>query len=376
MTGSPDPGRPTRVLQIITGLRIGGAERLVVSAAIALPRSEFDVAICTLAERGPLNADADRAGVRTWCVDSYPGLRHPAAFSKLVRIIRAFRPDIVHTHLQSPNLYGRMAALIARVPVIVATEHNVYAGKQRRYVAVERWLARRTTALVAVSEEVRRFLSLQLGVDARSIRVLRNGVADPPTSADGIADLERRFPRMGGIIAATVASLTPKKGHEVLIAAAATLARQGVRCTFLCAGEGPERSRLEASAARNGVEESVRFLGEVRNVGDLLLVADLFVLPSLVEGLPLALLEAMRAAKPVVATRVGGVPEVVSSGVNGTLVEAGSADQLADAIAQLAADPNRRAALGAAARASVLQEYSQQQYLDGLSALYRQLVTG
>jgi hypothetical protein len=112
-----------------------------------------------LAERGPLAEEAEAAAVPVFCVGEYPGLRHPLAFARLVRIVRAFRPTIVHTHLQPANLYGRLAARLARVPVVVATEHNVYAGKARRYIRVERVLARTTDALIAVSEEVRQFLS-------------------------------------------------------------------------------------------------------------------------------------------------------------------------------------------------------------------------
>src|SRR3989454_12814506 len=122
--GAEDGLKRIRVLHVITSLGIGGAERLVVSAAGGLSAARFDHAICCLAERGPLAGEAEAAGVPVFCVGQFPGLRHPIAFARLVRTIRSFRPTIVHTHLQSANLYGRLAARLARVPVVAATERS------------------------------------------------------------------------------------------------------------------------------------------------------------------------------------------------------------------------------------------------------------
>ena len=372
MTAAP----PLRVLHIITSLVFGGAERLVVSAATRLPAARFESVICCLAARGPLAAEAERAGVRVESLGAFPGLRHPIAFLRLYRLIRRLRPDVVHTHLQAANLYGRFAAWLAGVPVIVATEHNVYASKAGRYVRVERQLARRTTMLVAVSEEVRRFLSGQLQLPAASIRVIRNGVGEPIASEEGAAAFRSRLGLPpSDVILATVASLTVKKGHEFLIRAVAILRNRGVSCSLVLAGEGPERSRLESLAAALQLPTRVHFLGAIDRPADVLAVADLFVLPSLVEGLPLALLEAMMAAKPVIATSVGGVPEVVVSERNGLLVPAGSAEALACAIERLAASPDMRDALGRSARITAETAFTEQRYVDALSELYAELAS-
>lgn len=366
---------PARVLHVITGLGIGGAERLVVSAATGLPREAFESAVCCLAERGALAAEVEQAGVPVWCVGSYPGLRHPLAFWRLWRIIARFRPEIVHTHLQSANLYGRLAARLAGVPVIVCTEHNVYQSKARRYVVVERALGRITHAVVAVSEQVRRFLGEQLGIAPEGIRVIPNGVAAPVPDPDRVAALRARLDvSAGDVVFATVASLTPKKGHTYLIEALPLLRARGVTCTLLLAGEGPMRPGLEALAARLGESARVRFLGESERVADVLALTDIFVLPSLVEGMPLALLEAMRAGRAVVATRVGGVPEVVHDDDNGVLVEPADAEALAEALAALAAAPARRAELGARARATVEGTYTEERYISALAELYRDLL--
>lgn len=366
---------PARVLHVITGLRIGGAERLVVTAATGLPRDAFESAVCCLAERGALAGEVEQTGVPVWCVGSYPGLRHPLAFWRLWRTIARFRPQIVHTHLQSANLYGRLAARLAGVPVIVCTEHNVYRAKARRYVVVERALARVTDAIVAVSEQVRGFLSEQLGVAVEAIRMIPNGVAMPAADPARVAALSERLDLPDGhVVVGTVASLTPKKGHAYLVEALALLAARDVPCTLVLAGDGPMRPAIEQLAERLGVSSRVRLLGEAERVADVLELTDIFVLPSLVEGMPLALLEAMRVGRAVVATRVGGVPELVRDGDNGVLVEPADAEALADAIAALAADPARRDHLGDRARATVERDYTEERYVDALAGLYRELL--
>jgi glycosyltransferase involved in cell wall biosynthesis len=365
-----------RVLHIIASLGIGGAERLVLSAARGLPRDRFDQAICCLAERGARAAEAEAAGVPVYSIDSFPGIRHPLAFARLVRILRRVRPAIVHTHLQSANLYGRLAARLVGVPVVVSTEHNVYRDKPRRYVVVERLLARKTDAIVAVSAEVQRFLSHQLRLPPSAIRVVHNGVALEESSAAGAAEVRARLTvGAGGIRLATVASLTPKKGHDVLLRALARLKRDGIDCAAAFAGEGGERRRLEAAIARLDLGDRVHLLGAVVNVADVLAAIDVFVLPSRVEGLPLALLEAMAAGKPVVATAVGGVPEVIEPGVNGLLVPPDDDAALAGAIATLARSPDLRARYGGAAAVTIERGgFTEAAYLASLSNLYGELL--
>jgi glycosyltransferase involved in cell wall biosynthesis len=364
--------RPIRVLQIVTSLVVGGAERLVVAAASGLPSSEYDIRICCFSERGPLATEAAERGIQVWCLDAFPSLRRPAALWRLYRIIRAFAPDIVHTHLQAPNLYGRLVAIVSRVPVVVASEHNVYGTKARRYVWVERVLATRTTALIAVTEQVRRFLSQQLGIDPSRILTIENGIAPASPSPARVAEWRRRLalPSERPVLA-TVASLTPKKGHTFLIDAFAQLRARDFAGELLLAGDGPERAALEAKAAALGVADRIHFLGVVRHIADVLALCDVFVLPSLVEGLPLALLEAMAAGKPVVATAVGGVPDVVSTGTNGVLVEPGSAGALAAALDDICRRADLRRMYGERARRTVLERFTEDRYLTALSGLYK-----
>ena len=367
--GGVTPARRIRVLHVITSLTVGGAERLVISAVRGLPSDRYEHAICCLAEPGARAAEAAGAGVPVVCIGGFPGLRHPLAFARLFRVIRRASPTIVHTHLQSANLYGRAAARLAAVPIVIATEHNVYTQKPRRYVMVERQLARATDVLIAVSTNVQQFLSAQLALPASAIRVVRNGVAPAAPSPDRVAALRARAGD-GAPIVAVVASLTRKKGHDCLLRAIAMLRERGVACHVLLAGEGPERVRLESLAADLGLGGVVQFLGALPGSADVLAVADLFVLPSIAEGMPLALLEAMQAGKAVVATAVGGVPEVIQPEVNGILVPPADAPTLADAMARLAASRNLREQLGAEAQRTVAREYTEAAYLAALDAIY------
>jgi len=363
-----------RVLQMVTWLGVGGAERLVLMAATGLG-NEFETAVCCFSERGLFADEAERHGIRVWCLGTFPSLRHPVALLRLYRLIRRYAPDVVHTHLQAPNLYGRLAAIAAGVPVVIASEHNVYTTKARRYVAVERWLARRTTAIVAVSEQVRRFLADQLRMDRSAIQLVENGIAIEPANQDRVAALRGRVALPAGRLAiVTVASLTPKKGHGDLFQAVPLLVSRGVDCALLLAGDGPERPRLEALAASLGIEDRVHFLGVQPHVADVLATADLFVLPSIVEGLPLAMLEAMAAGAPVVATAVGGVPDVIVNGDSGLLVAPRSADAIADAVARLAGDEALRTRLALRARAVVAERFTERRHLETLAALYRRSV--
>jgi glycosyltransferase involved in cell wall biosynthesis len=177
-----------------------------------------------------------------------------------------------------------------------------------------------------------------------------------------------------GIVIGTIASLTSKKGHEFLLRAVATLRDRGVASTLVLAGDGPERPRLEALTQQLGLAGRVHFLGAVPQAADVLAAIDVFVLPSLVEGLPLALLEAMRAGKAVIATAVGGVPEAVTAGVNGLVVAPGDDAALADAIASLAASPERRLELGRRAKETADREFTERVYVDALANLYHELL--
>jgi glycosyltransferase involved in cell wall biosynthesis len=314
-------------------------------------------------------------------------VRDALAILKLARLIRRERPRIIHTHTAKAGAVGRLAALLAgdaRPPIVVHTFHgHVLRGyfdpvRSAGFRHLERWLARTSTALVAVSPQVRDDL-VALGVAPREkFAVVRLGVeleARVRPEEDGRAEIRRvlgigpdRFAvgwigRMTGV----------KRTDDVLLAFRALRGR-GVDACLCLVGDGPDRDHVERRAHDLGVMRDTLFLGYQEGVAPFFAAFDAFVLPSVNEGTPVTTIEALAAGRPVVATRVGGLPDVVRDGVDGFLVEPGAIDELAERLARLAADPGLRGRMGAAGRDRVLERYAVSRLIDDVDRLYRSLL--
>ncbi|HWP35156.1 MAG TPA: glycosyltransferase [Thermodesulfobacteriota bacterium] len=284
---------------------------------------------------------------------------------RLIRLFRRLRPDVVHTHRYKENVLGTLAAAAAGRPAMVRTVHGLverYRGWARGKMAAYWWLDRlcmraARQRVVAVSRameaELRRCLP---GV---AVCHIPNGIDPAPYAADGAPVPRPPLPDAAGEpVLGTAGRLVPVKGIELFLHAVHDLSRQGVAVRGLVVGDGPLRPRLEGLARELGLGERVVFAGHVPDVRPYLAQMDLFVLPSFAEGLPMALLEAMAAGLPVVATDVGGVREVLEPADAGLLVPPGSAGALAAACLALVRDPARRAALGRAAARRVAEAFS------------------
>jgi len=363
-----------KVLFVCQNLNVGGAEELILGASTALPAHGVETGVVALTRRGPVADEIAAAGVPVRLVVGQPGPRDPAAFVRLVRLLQRERPDIVHTFLITASIYGRLAAFAAGVPVVLAAEQNVYARKPRRHALLERALATRTYRVVACCDAVGRFYQQQVGVGANKIATIYNAVRfiAQPTPADAIAARAALHLPADAIVLGTLGRLTEQKGQSVLLRAVVELARQRPNVVLFLAGAGPLRATLEAEASSLGIADRVRFLGLRRDRDTLYAAMDIFVLPSHWEGLSLALIEAMGAGRPVVATAVGGNPEVVTDGTTGVLVPSGDASALARALGSLIGDPAARAALGQAAAVEARARFSIEQHAAQLAALYRQ----
>jgi glycosyltransferase involved in cell wall biosynthesis len=311
--------------------------------------------------------------------------RDAVALCALVRLIRRVRPHIVHTHTAKAGTLGRLAASLCRVPAIVHTYHgHVLRGyfspaRTRLYREIERWLGRRTDRLLAVSERVRREL-LDLGIGtAERFDVLPLGL-----DLDGLLVCDRRRGALrtelgvpdDAMLAGIVARLVPIKAHEVFLEAAAGVARARPDARFVIVGDGERRLELEALAARLGLQDRTYFLGWRRDLDRIYADLDVVALCSWNEGSPVSLIEAMAAGRPVVATRVGGVPDVVDDGVHGHLVDAGDGAGLAMAIVSLLRDPHRRHAMGQAGRARVCPAFDASRLVRDMDRLYTTLLAG
>jgi len=359
----------SRVAQLIWALGLGGAEQVVIRLAAALDRKRFDPLIVCLDEPGPFATQAQEAGVEV----THLGKRGPVdvrVIGRLRRLLADREVEVLHTHLWGADFWGRIAGRLAATPTIVTTAHNLDTWKSWYHFAFDRRLARWTTHLVSVSDQVRRFYE-EHGVARGRWQVVRNGI-DPSSSHPrgrgpelrelGIDD---RSPLVG-----LLGRLVPAKAPERFVEAIA-VAREavpGVRALVI--GEGPLRAAVEARVRQLGLENHVILTGVRRDVPKLLAGLDVLAFSSLREGLSIAMLEAMSAGVPVVATRVGGTPELIDSDVNGVLVPPNDPEALGRALIDLLTDPSRAEGLGGAGRDRVKAEFSMERMVETYEALY------
>lgn len=307
-----------------------------------------------------------------------------AAFFALFRLIGQEQPRIVHTHTSKAGILGRWAARLRRVPIVVHTPHgHVFwgyfgPGKTRLFIALERWTARITTALVMLTERERAdHLRFRIAPEGK-FTVIHSGVAlerfrpDPARAAETRAGLG--IPPET-LLLATAGRLTPVKGQETLIRAVAELSQRGEKLSLLLLGEGELRRDLEALATGLGIAATVRFLGWQPDVAPFLDACDLFCLPSLNEGMGKVLVEAMALGKPLVASDVAGIPDLVRPGENGLLVPPGNVPAWAGAIAGLLADPPERRRLGEGGR-RLATRYGSGEMVRAIGGLYEKLLEG
>jgi glycosyltransferase involved in cell wall biosynthesis len=316
-------------------------------------------------------------------------LRDVFAILRLARIIRRVRPQILHTHTAKAGAVGRIAALLAgsaRPPIVVHTFHgHVLRGyfgplRTRAFAALERWLARSTTCLVAVSPQVRDDL-VKLGVaPAEKFVVIRLGIELDERVHTGTNGRDETRRVLGipanAFTVGWIGRMTAIKRTDDILRAFQRLGERGVDARLCMVGDGPDRDEVERRAHELGIMRNTLFLGYQEDVARFYSAFDAFVLPSANEGTPVTAIEALAAGRPVVATRVGGVPDVVRDGEDGYLVEAGDVDGLAERLAALAADPALRERMGDAGRTRVVPRYAVARLVDDVDRLYRSLLEG
>lgn len=362
-----------RVLQIIPTLDRSGAEKQLVLLATGLPKDRFEVEVAALTRLGPLEADLRAAGVPVTLLAK----RHkvdPLALFRLARFIKDRRFDVVQTWLFAGNVYGRLAARRARVPIVITTEMAVDLWKSRTHLNIDRRLARWTDVLVGNSQAVVDFYRERAGVPAAKLRMIHSGIGDEVIPTDAGADVraELGIPPSSRLIV-YIGRLAEQKGLDVLLRALDLL--QHVRPDYLTliVGDGPIRPKIEGLARAFELGPKVRVLGHRNDATRLLAAADVLVLPSRYEGLPNVVLEAMRFEKPVVATRAPGTTEVVADGETGVLVPINDAAALAQALRALLDDPERCRRLGAAGLRRVREHFRVETMIERFSALYEEL---
>jgi len=383
-----------KVLRVIARLNMGGPALHVAYLTAGLQERGYDTTLAagSLARgEDSMAFVADELGVEIVRIDELgreiSPLRDLVATIRLARLIRRERPQILHTHTAKAGTVGRVAALLAgsrRPPIVVHTFHGHvlrgYFGPVRSlfFRVLERRLASITTALVAVSPQVRDDLvALRVAPRERFV-VIRLGIElEQRVAPEQDGRLESR--RYLGIPAdrfavGWIGRMTAVKRTDDVLVAFKRLRDNGIDACLCMVGDGPDRTQLERRAHELGVVRDTLFLGYQEDVAPYYAAFDALVLPSGNEGTPVSAIEALAAGRPVVATRVGGVPDVVRDGKDGFLVEAGATDDLADRLERLARDPALRERMGEQGRARVLPRYAVHRLVDDVDRLYRSLL--
>lgn len=292
----------------------------------------------------------------------------------LIRTLRRLRPAVFHAHLTSAlgGKYALLAARLARVPVVLGTVHlYISVGPSRRLTFSQRISTACVHRYLAVSHQIARSLHHRFAVPEAKIQVIHNGIPLPGLMTEVAPAFRASLGAIQGQrIVLNLARLDAQKGQRYLLEAAA----RRPELLFLIAGEGPERAELHRQAHILGLEDRVRFLGFRTDRAQLIAACDLFVLPSLYEGLPLALLEAMAAGKPVVACDIGGVDEVITHEVTGLLVPAADSQALTQAIGRVLSDSALAERLGRAARERVVTGFTCEAMVQAVTGVYLELL--
>ena len=352
-----------RIVYLVQGLGTGGLERVVLHLAREMVRRGHEVTVCCYDKRGNLADEAEQAGARVEVLLRKGGVDVAYAW-RLARWLRRYRPDVLHMHNETALFYGTLAGRLARVPCLIYTEHDGVFPRSLAARWANRTLVRWLTQAVAVSEAVRDLWCHHDGIDPALVQVIPNGVPDIREAADGQSPRENGRFRIG-----CVSRLSHEKGVDVLIEAFARVREHVPEAELVLVGDGAERQTLEKRATELGLADHIQFFGMRDDVAQLLTDLDLFVLPSRTEGLPLAVLEAMAASLPIVATAVGGVPQALRHGEAGVLVPPEEPEVLAQAIVRLAANGQHMAHLGSAARKEYEAHYAVSRMVDAYEAI-------
>lgn len=367
-----------KVLHIFSTLPVGGAEMLMLNIVKNIDRERFDIVVCCLGQEGATGRQIKDYGVEVISFNSrrLGGLNIPLLL-RLKDFIRERRFDAVHTHMYHANLYGRVAAWMAGVPTIFSSVHNIYQRRKRHRMLINRLLAKITKKIIvgttAVKEDVKRYDH----VPEKKIEIIPYGIDTELFTEEHERSKIRENIGLNPVdfVVGNVARLEKAKGQEFLIKAIRLLKDKGLSVKCLIVGSGTLEGELKDMVGRLGIESDVIFLGTRQDLPQLFSAMDVFVFPSLWEGLPLSLLSAMAAGLPVITTYVGGIKDIIVDGRNGIVIPISDPLAIADAIEKTFKETELRRRLSEYGRREVIQHHSAKAMTKRLEDKYELLIT-
>jgi glycosyltransferase involved in cell wall biosynthesis len=363
-----------RILLLSTSMGMGGADKQLLSAAHEMRVRGHDILIVSLTALGPMGLEARTLGIRTESLEMPRGIPDPRGMLRLVRLVREWRPDVVHSHMVHANLMARMLRIFAPVPVLVSTIHNIYEGG-RILMAGYRLTNNLADHMTIVSQAAAdRFINEGI-VPKPMLTVIPNGVDTDrfQNVPDGVRQsLRATLGLAGDFVWLAVGRFEIAKDYPNMLHAFAAVRRQQPAAVLLLVGGGSLQAETEALAESLGLGERVRFLGIRSDVPELMTAADAYVMSSAWEGMPIVLLEAAAAGLPVVATLVGGNHEVISDNETGFLVPPRDSEALGRAMLRLMQTPeSERRIMGERGRDYVQRQYRLGRVVDRWEEIYR-----
>lgn len=376
------PRRRKKILFVISTLEVGGTERQLVAMLSRFDRERFEPAVCVLSPGGVLEEEVRSLGVGLHVIPlrGLSPVRHlPPIVSliwRLLKVVRSEKPDLIHGLLFWDYVLAACAGRLARVPAVVAGRRSLSRSRPRKYLVLERFVNRLTDLVIANSEAVREDTIRRERLPAQKVRVIHNGIDLDRFDQGGLDGGPAGLPELaaGPHVVAVVANFLKYKGHLLFLEAWAEAIRQVPGAFAVLVGDGPTRRAVEEAARTTGMADRVFFAGMRHDVPAILRAVALYVHPSEEEGFSNAILEAMAAGRPVVATKVGGTPEAVIHGQTGLLVRPGDSRELARAIVRVLAHPDDARRMGEAGRRRIAEEFTIDMMVERYQCLYDELL--
>ncbi len=364
-----------KVLFLFVHLNFGGAEVGLLTTLKNIDTKRFDCEVVSIEKKGAIGEEIEKLGFKVTYLDDDARLFNLSLIFKIKDILKKVNPDILHTSLFYANFFGRVAAIFHKPKAVITEERSMYTEKKFYHVLIDRVLAFFTDKIIVCSESVLNFTIKQEKIGPGKFYLIYNAVdAARFDIKKSKIDLRKELGlSQDDLVLGSVGSVIPKKNHRFLIESYAAISDKLKNSTLIFVGEGESKKELMELTYKLGIKDKVRFFGQRNDIPELMKAMDVFILPSLQEGFPRTLIEAMYTGIPSIATNISGIPEILKDGENGFLIEPGDTGLLTKRILELSMDRKLREKIGAEAKKTIESGYLPDGYAKKLEALYGEL---